>query len=566
VYDLIVRGGTVVDGTGAPPVTADIGVTDGRITALGRLSGNCRQQIDADGLVVTPGFVDIHTHFDGQATWDPLLAPSSSHGVTSVAMGNCGVGFAPARPDRHDWLIGMMEGVEDIPGTALTEGLAWDWESFPEYLDALEAVPRTLDIGAHVPHAALRTFVMGERGADPLAAPDDEELLAMTELLAEGVAAGAVGLGTSRTELHRTRDGDPLGTLRASHRELVALAGALRGSGAVLQMVSDCYQSDDPDTVAAELALMEAMARASAGRLSFSLQQVQALPDRWRELQGWASDCAGRGLDIWAQVAPRPVGVLLGLSATVHPFARCPSAVEVASLSLPDRVAALADPTRRARILDEHRAFAAGLPATGNARQLFASFDLMFRLDDPVDYDIVTERSLAARAASAGTDAAGLVYDTLLEEDGHRLLYSPLFNFARGDLGDVRQMIDAERALFGLSDAGAHCGAICDASFTTSYLSLWARDRSDRSPIEEIVPRITRDTARHIGWVRSSPHRPRPALGWPSPGPGGLRVPPHREVGDAHLHRRRTHRRPARAPAAGGYQRFGGSCQLSSAR
>jgi N-acyl-D-amino-acid deacylase len=272
VFDLIIRAGTVVDGTGAPPLTADVGVRDGRVAEVGRLPERARREIDADGLLVTPGFVDIHTHFDGQATWDPILAPSAWHGVTSVAMGNCGVGFAPARPDRHDWLIGLMEGVEDIPGTALAEGLSWQWESFPEYLDALEAVPRVLDVGAHVPHAALRAFVMGDRGAEPTEPPDDAELASMAGLLGQGVAAGALGLGTSRTEAHRTRSGAPVGTLRALRREMVALAGALRGTDAVLQMVSDCYQSTDPEYVASELALMEAMAEASGRPLSVSVQ------------------------------------------------------------------------------------------------------------------------------------------------------------------------------------------------------------------------------------------------------------------------------------------------------
>ncbi len=498
VLDLIVRGGTVVDGTGTPPMTADVGVREGRVVEVGHLTERAQRKIDADGLVVTPGFVDIHTHFDGQATWDPILAPSAWHGVTSVAMGNCGVGFAPARPDRHDWLISLMEGVEDIPGAALAEGLSWEWESFPDYMDALEGVSRTIDIGAHVPHAALRAFVMGDRGADPGEAPDNEELARMVDLLAQGVAVGAVGMGTSRTELHRTRSGDPVGTLRAARREMVALAGTLRNTGAVLQLISDCYQSADPDYVAAELALMEAMAEASKGPLSFSVQQPTSVPGRWRELQAWAADCASRGLDVWTQVAPRPIGVLMGLSATVNPFAGCRSYREVAHFGLAERVEALSEPARRSRIIEEHVAVSERASRAG--RQMLGGFDLMFRLDDPVDYDIHPDRSMAAHAARAGVDATGLVLDTMLEQDGHQLLYTPLFNFVHGNLADVREMIGADRSLFGLSDAGAHCGAICDASFTTSYLTLWARDRADGLPIEEVVPRISRDTARHVGW------------------------------------------------------------------
>jgi N-acyl-D-aspartate/D-glutamate deacylase len=508
MLDLIVRAGTVVDGTGAPPVTADVGVRDGRVVEVGRLGERAHQEIDADGLVVTPGFVDIHTHFDGQATWDAVLAPSAWHGVTSVAMGNCGVGFAPARRDRHDWLIGLMEGVEDIPGAALAEGLSWEWESFPEYMDALERMSRALDVGAQMPHAALRAFVMGDRGADPGEAPDDIQLTRMADLLAEGVSVGAVGLGTSRTELHRTRSGDPVGTLRAAQREMVALAGGLRGTSAVLQMVSDCYQSADPEYVAGELALMEAMAEASGGPLSVSVQQPSSVPGRWRELQAWAADCAGRGLDVWTQVAPRPIGVLMGLSASVNPFAGCQAYREVAHLELAERVVALAQPARRSRIIEEHRAMVERLPESGSARQIMGGFDLMFCLEDPVNYDIRLDASMAASAARAGSDVTEFVFDTLLEQQGHRLVYAPLFNFAHRDLLDVREMIQADRSLFGLSDAGAHCGAICDASFTTSYLTLWARDRPDRLPIEEVVPRISRDTARYIGWHDRGTLRP----------------------------------------------------------
>jgi N-acyl-D-aspartate/D-glutamate deacylase len=289
---------------------------------------------------------------------------------------------------------------------------------------------------------------------------------------------------------------------------MVALAGTLRGTGAVLQMVSDCYQSNDPEYVASELALMEAMAEASSGPLSVSVQQPSSVPERWRDLQAWARDCAARGLDVWTQVAPRPIGVLLGLSASVHPFARCPAYLEVAKLPLDERAVALAQPARRSRIIGEHRSFVERLPGGGSARQIMAGFDLMFCLEDPVDYDISSDASMAASAARAGADATGFVFDTLLQEGGRRLLYCPLFNFAHRDLADVGEMIQADRSLFGLSDAGAHCGAISDASFTTSYLTLWARDRPDRLPIEEVVPRISRNTARHVGWRDRGTLRP----------------------------------------------------------
>ena len=499
MLDLVIRAGTVVDGTGRPPRTADVGVVGGRITEVGRCTEPAMDEIDADGLLVTPGFVDIHTHFDGQATWDPYLAPSAWHGVTTVAMGNCGVGFAPAWPDRHEWLISLMEGVEDIPGAALAEGLAWDWQTFPEYLDALDAQPRVLDVGAHVPHAALRAYVMGERGADPDETPTDAELQQMTRLLSDAVAAGALGIGSSRTQNHRTSHGDPVGTLRAARREMVALADALRGTDAVIQMISDAYQSTDPDFVAAELELIAAMAAAARRPLSFSLLQPASAPDRWREIQKWVMSCQADGLEIKTQVAPRPIGILLGLEASVNPFVRCPSYVEISSYDLPRRVAAMTDPARRERILAEHTSVISRLQAEGRPTQAMGAFDTMFRLDDPVDYDLRSENSIAGMAAP-GTSPASLAYDMMLERGGTQLLYAPLANFVERNLSAVSEMIRADCALFGLSDAGAHCGAICDASFTTSFLTVWARDRKDRLPIEQVVRSITRDTARHIGW------------------------------------------------------------------
>ena len=499
MLDLVIRAGKVVDGTGRPPQTADVGVAGGRIVEVGRCSERAKDEIDADGLLVTPGFVDIHTHFDGQATWDPYLAPSAWHGVTTVAMGNCGVGFAPAWPDRHDWLISLMEGVEDIPGAALAEGLTWAWQTFPEYLDALDGLSRVLDVGAHVPHAALRAYVMGERGANPDETPTDAELQQMKEMLSEAVAAGAIGLGSSRTQNHRTSEGYPVGTLRAAKREMVALASALKGTDAVIQMISDAYQSTDPEFVAAELDLIAAMAATAQRPLSFSLLQPASAPDRWREIQKWAMTCQATGLEIKTQVAPRPIGILLGLEASVNPFARCPSYLEVSGYDLPQRVAALADPQRRERILREHTEVMARLEGEGRPILAMANFEAMFRLDDPVDYDLRAEKSIA-RMAAPGTSPAAVAYDMLLERGGTQLLYVPVANFVEQNLSAVSEMIRADCALFGLSDAGAHCGAICDASFTTSFLTVWARDRSDRLPVEQVVRRITHDTARHMGW------------------------------------------------------------------
>jgi N-acyl-D-aspartate/D-glutamate deacylase len=501
--DLVIRNGTIVDGTGAPPFVGDVAVTGGTITEVGEVDGAGRREVDADGLLVTPGFVDIHTHFDGQVTWDPVVAPSSLHGVTTIAMGNCGVGFAPARPDRHDWLISLLEGVEDIPGTALAEGLTWDWETFPEYLDSLDAKPHTVDLAAHVPHAALRTYVMGDRGAIHTEAPTDDDLTRLADLVTEALAAGAIGFATSRTDVHRTSEGTNIGTLTASERELLAIADALGRAGrGVTQLISDCYQTDDDEFAAAELRLIEAFARTSGRPLSFTVQQAYHSPDRWRRIFEQVEKMRAAGLDVKPQVAPRPIGVLLGLDATANPFLFTASFHEIAQLPRTERVAALRDPERRRRILEEHAAMIAGLP-DGLFKQIAGGFDVMFPLTDPVDYELDADWSFAARARETGAEPAALVYDALLEDDGTRLLYIPLFNFAHGSFDDIFEMISAPFSLFGLSDAGAHCGAICDASMTTSSLVVWARDRKrgDRLPLERMVHQQTQRTAHHVGWL-----------------------------------------------------------------
>jgi N-acyl-D-aspartate/D-glutamate deacylase len=501
--DLVIRGGLVVDGTGRPPRRADVAVSGGTIVEVGDGVGRGRRELDADGLLVTPGFVDPHTHYDGQATWDPLLAPSSLHGVTTVVMGNCGVGFAPAHPDRHDWLIGMMEGVEDIPGSALSEGLRWDWQSFPEFLDSLDRQPRTIDVGTHVPHAALRAFVMGERGADASEHPSEDELRRMADLVAEGLDAGAIGFSTSRTELHRTRDGENLGTLRAGLAELDALAAVLgeRKTG-VIQLLSDCYRSEDEGLVQRELELIGDVARSSRRPVSFTVQQAYEVPERWRALIEFVRKQQAGGLDVKAQVAPRPIGVLFGLEAHTNPFTYCRAYRQVADLPLPERVAALRDPDRRRRVLEGHAALTRG-PGSFSGLSVLGRFDDMFVLDAPVDYDLRREHSVGAAARRAGVEPAELVYDALIGGQGTQLIYLPLFNFAHGDLGAVREMITSPAAMFGLSDAGAHCGEICDASMTTTYLALWARDRrgADGLSVEAVVHQITQRPAQHVGWL-----------------------------------------------------------------
>jgi N-acyl-D-aspartate/D-glutamate deacylase len=498
--ELVIRGGSVVDGTGAAPRTADVAIDSGRIVEVGRVATRGDREIDADGLIVTPGFVDVHTHFDGQATWDPILAPSSNHGVTTVAMGNCGVGFAPATQSSHSWLISMLEGVEDIPGTALAEGLTWDWESFPDYLDALGSMRRAIDIAAHVPHAPLRAYVMGTRGADPTEHPTEAEVSRMAALVGEALDAGAIGFATSRTEVHRTSAGDRLGTLRAGARELLAIAGVLAARGGIIQLISDTVQTADAEFAEQEMALIESLARTSGRALSFTVQQSAVAPDRWREVLARIATWRADGLDVTAQVAPRTIGLLLGLEASRTPFFACPSFAETAALPLAARVRALSDPDRRSRVLAEHAALWAD-PAARVPRQIVGGFDVMHQLADPVDY-LLRGESVGHRARALGMEPAALAYDLMLADDGHQLIYLPALNYSYENLDDVREMIASPVTMYGLSDAGAHCGAICDASTTTSYLSVWGRDcdLTQRIPIETIVRELTSSTARHAGW------------------------------------------------------------------
>jgi N-acyl-D-aspartate/D-glutamate deacylase len=482
-HDLVVRGGTVVDGTGDERRLADVAVDAGRITAVGDVPGEGREELDAGGLLVTPGWVDVHTHYDGQVTWDPLLTPSSWQGVTTVVMGNCGVGFAPVKPDRHDWLIALMEGVEDIPGTALAEGITWGWESFPEYLDVVEGLPHVLDVAAQVPHGALRGYVMGDRGADHQAVPTADEIAEMGRLAGEGVAAGALGFTTSRTVNHRSSDGRPTPSLTATSDELLGIARGVGATGAgVLQLVADLVDMD------AEWALIRSMAEVSGRPLSITTLSEAHRGD-WRALLDHVSAAQADGLPVRGQVAARPVGVLLGLEGSINPLMGSPTYQGVAGLPLPERVARLRDPSVRAAVLGE---------LTGGG-PVFGSYGGIFPLGDPPEYDPGPDRSLAAIAGREGRDPIEVAYDALVERDGKGLLYLPFANYVDQDFATIRAMLLHPHTVPGLGDAGAHCGMICDGSMPTYLIAHWGRDVDDPLPLEWLVSQQTRETAGLVG-------------------------------------------------------------------
>jgi N-acyl-D-aspartate/D-glutamate deacylase len=497
VRELVVRGGTVVDGTGAPGRRADVAFDGGRITAVGEVAERGAREVDADGLLVLPGWVDVHTHYDGQATWDAELGPSSWHGVTTTVFGNCSVGFAPVRPGAEPYLINLMEGVEDIPGSALAEGIDFTWESFPEYLDALERRERTVDVGTQVPHAAVRFYVMGERGADHAEVPTPDEVHEMGRLVAEALEAGALGFSTSRTKKHRAADGRFTPGLTAGEAELLGIAEAVAATGrGVIQANSDF---GDP----VEIALLRKMGEVSGRPVSFSLLQVDHAPDRWRELLQEVEDANDAGITMRAQVGPRPIGVLMGLEASIHPFAGNTAYKAVADLPLAERVAAMRMHAVRDAILGEES-------EGGFAAWMGHALTKTFELGDPPDYEPDPATSVAARAAAAGTTPEALVYDLLLGDDGRALLYYPFENYSDGSLEPIREMLASPFTITGLSDGGAHVGTICDASFPTFLLTHWARDRTrgERLPLELLVRGQTLDTATALGLADRGAIRP----------------------------------------------------------
>ena len=493
-FDLVIRGGNIVDGGGGPGFEADVAVKDGVIAAIGQINGAGAEEIDARGKLVIPGFVDIHTHYDGQATWDARMQPSSWHGVTSVVMGNCGVGFAPCRPEDHDRLIRLMEGVEDIPFPVLSDGLPWNWESYPDYLDALAARRFDVDVGSQLPHAALRVYVMGQRGVDREPATE-ADINAMAAIAKRAMEAGALGFGTSRTLNHRSSDGSPIATLTAGEDELTGIAmGMAAANAGVLQVVSDF---NDP---VEEFAMLRRVAAASGRPLSFSLLQSPRDPEQWRLMLDQMSAAKAAGLRIRAQVATRPVGVLFGLELTANPFSTYPTYREIAALPLAERVARLRDPGFCARLLadepDSGRA-----PGLSPARAWERIFPM--GLDSP-DYEPTPDGSIGALAEARGADPRALALDHMLDGgagDGRGMLYLPLLNYAGADLDHVLTMLQHECVVPGLSDGGAHVGMICDGSFPTTNLVHWTRDRTrgPKLPLEMMVKAQCRDTAETVG-------------------------------------------------------------------
>ena len=490
-HDLLIEGATIVDGTGGPPTLGDVAVTNGIITHLespGGIDGSATRTINAEGALVTPGFVDIHTHYDGQATWDTQMLPSSWHGVTTVVMSNCGVGFAPVKPHDRDRLIELMEGVEDIPGTALHEGLDWRWESMEEYLNVLGEKHRDVDIAAQFPHAALRLFVMGERGAngDRATADDIAEMSVLTE---QAILAGALGFTSSRTKNHRTLKGAYTPSLRAGHDELVGIAEGLRRAGAgVLQMVSDLDPLDD------ELDLYRKMMVASGRPLSLSLLQVHRDPEQWKSVIGFLEQMKSEGHTMRAQVAARPVGLLMGLQATVNPLMRSATYRSIASAHSNDFAAiarALHDASTKQSVLDD---------LGDDQLRKNVGYDNIFSLGAIPDYEPSPNASLAARSAALGVSALSLAYDEMIADEGRSLLYAPIINYANGHLDHAAEMIAHPQCVAGLSDGGAHVGTICDASFPTTLLAHWGRDRQRGVlPIEMLVASQTRKTAQTVG-------------------------------------------------------------------
>ena len=488
MHDLVIRNGTVVDGTGAARRVADVAIDGELITAVGREIARGHRELDANGLLVAPGYVDIHTHYDGQATWDPYLTPSSWHGVTTVVFGNCGVGFAPVRKGAAPYLINLMEGVEDIPGTVLSEGVKFNWESFPDYLDALEAAPKVIDVGAQVPHAALRFYVMGDRGADHAAAPNDTEIGQMGILLEQALRAGALGFTTSRTTKHRARDGRLTPSLSAREPELFGLAAAMKRAGrGVIEVNSDFGPG--------EFDILRDAAQIAGRPLSVLLLQVNNAPELWRETRAQIHVARAAGLDVNGQVGCRPIGVMMGLETTIHPFSSHPAWLEMSSLNPAQRVTRLRQSAELRRQLVEER------PADEHTKRIADAFGRIYVVDDNYDYEPDPSLSIGARAKTTGTSPWALALDAMMACEGKQLLVETFENYTEGNLDNIREMLVDEATVMGIADGGAHVCTVCDASSPTFLLTHWARDRKrgEQLPLEFLIRKQTRDCALAYG-------------------------------------------------------------------
>ena len=494
-YDLVIRNGTIVDGTGAPRFTGDVAVKDGLIAEVGAVSGDGAEEIDAAGKIVAPGWVDIHTHYDGQATWDAEMAPSSWHGVTTVVMGNCGVGFAPAAPDRRQWLIGLMEGVEDIPGTALAEGMKWEWESFPEYLDALEKMPRAIDVGTHVPHGAVRAYVLGDRER-PGAIPTPEDIEQMSAIVEDGVRAGALGFSTSRTVLHRSIDGEVVPGTTATAEELVAIGRAMGRVGhGVFEMASDMMREWN------EFGWMGQLSRETGLPVTFAaLQSIAKELPLEEQIEKMRAE-NDNGANIVAQIALRGNGIVMAWRGTVHPFRLRPSWQAIAELPWEQQKAKLLDPAFKAQLLSEANDFSpVPQDVVGLIMVVTCGWTMQYEMDEDFDYEPQAQASVQARAEAAGVTPEEYAYDMLCRDEGKGFIYLPILNYADGNLDFLEELQAADDTVNSLSDGGAHCGTICDAASPTFMLQHWVRDRKrGRISLETAVKRQCRDTARLYG-------------------------------------------------------------------
>ena len=490
MFDLIIKNGSIYDGKGSEPYQADIAISNEKIVEIGEIKGEAKKVIDAEGKIVTPGFVDIHTHYDGQVTWDPYLRPSTYHGVTTVVMGNCGVGFSPCKPDQRDWLIGLMEGVEDIPGTALHEGIDWEWESFPEYLDALEKKPLAIDVGTQIPHGAVRAYVMGERGINHEEA-SQEEIDTMKEIVQQAIKAGAYGFSTSRTEKHNDVNGNLTPSITAHKNELVEIAKSLGEiNKGVLQGISDFYDFES------EFDIFKAMSKQSGRPISITVEQQDARPEWWEQLLDGIEDAQSEGINMYGQVPPRATGILMGLTATLNPFRFHPTYMEIADLALEERVEIMSNDEFKEKLINDN-----AVSINPLVDEIVNSYSKMFKLGEPANYEPDPEMSFESLANSSNMTAQEIAYDAMLEKDGRALIYHPLFNYQTGDLSLVEKMLKHPYTISGLGDAGAHCGAISDASFPTTLVQHWSRDRSRGSklPLETVIKMQTSETANLLG-------------------------------------------------------------------